>query len=101
MLNYIEVIIGMLIGILMAVVCLNKFLKYNYSEQEIAINGKMKRREKGAFIFEEYIEENKLEKDKEWLKQKNGGVDPKMYNKGIKYKNHFMDCEYIVSKKGL
>lgn len=75
-----------------------RYLLYDLNKQKISIEGRNSRRE-STFSCTEYSKD--LVKDVDWKKQLNQGPDPKKYKKEIEYKDHFIDCEGLLPRKGL
>lgn len=77
------------------------FLKRDYKKQSIVIEGQKYRKNYGRFYFGQYTANKNLIKSKEWLKQKNNGLEPKEYKKEIEYVSHLGTCLGVVSTRGL
>lgn len=86
-------------AVIIAIIVL-RFLRYDYKEQATTIIGNDYRREHGEYSVEDFIETT-LVKSRQWLRQKNGGAEPKLYKKEIEYTEHFEECNLLVPKKGL
>ena len=99
MIGKVFAVILILVVAMAIVIC--RFLKHDYAEQGIAIEGRKYRREHGGFSFDQCVKNNDFLKSQEWLRQKNKGIEPEKYKKEIKYFCHLKDCNGLVSKRGL
>lgn len=59
------------------------------------------RREKGCFDLKNYIDEKKYYKDRDWLFQRNRGIDPCKMGKPVNIRQYSDGCDYIIMKKGM
>lgn len=98
MTQYIRFIL-IIAAVIIAIIVL-LFLQQDYKKQTTAIEGSAYRREHGEYSVGKFVEIT-LIKSRQWLRQRNGGVEPKLYKKKIEYTEHFEECNLLVSKKGL